>query len=73
MPLITGTGGHRAARTPPRLLRQHKRERLPIVDDDGRLVGLITVKDFVKSEQFPQATKDDSRPAARRRGDRLLR
>ncbi|GAB4077464.1 IMP dehydrogenase [Nostocoides australiense] len=40
------------------LLRQNKRERLPIVDDEGRLAGLITVKDFVKSEQFPNASKD---------------
>lgn len=40
------------------LLRQHKRERLPLVDDDGRLTALITVKDFVKSEQFPHASKD---------------
>lgn len=40
------------------ILRQHKRERLPLVDDDGRLVALITVKDFVKSEQFPNASKD---------------
>jgi IMP dehydrogenase len=40
------------------LLRKHKRERLPLVDDAGRLVGLITVKDFVKSEQFPHASKD---------------
>jgi IMP dehydrogenase len=40
------------------LLRQHKRERLPIVDDQGRLAGLITVKDFVKSEQFPLASND---------------
>ncbi|GAA1374744.1 IMP dehydrogenase [Luteococcus sanguinis] len=40
------------------LLRQNKRERLPLVDDQGRLRGLITVKDFVKSEQFPDATKD---------------
>jgi IMP dehydrogenase len=40
------------------LLRQHKRERLPLVDDRGRLAGLITVKDFVKSEQFPDASKD---------------
>ncbi|MFT3887429.1 MAG: IMP dehydrogenase [Arachnia sp.] len=40
------------------LLRQHKRERLPLVDSDGRLTGLITVKDFVKSEQFPLASKD---------------
>ncbi|HET8595505.1 MAG TPA: IMP dehydrogenase, partial [Intrasporangium sp.] len=40
------------------ILRQHKRERLPLVDDKGRLAGLITVKDFVKSEQFPHASKD---------------
>ena len=57
MPLITGHEGiGRDEAT--RLLRQHKRERLPIVDDDGKLVGLITVKDFVKSEQFPHASKD---------------
>ena len=57
MPLITGKVGisHEDATL---LLRQHKRERLPIVDDDGRLRGLITVKDFVKSEQFPHASKD---------------
>jgi len=40
------------------LLRKHKRERLPLIDQAGRLGGLITVKDFVKSEQFPQASKD---------------
>ncbi len=40
------------------LLRQHKRERLPLVDEQGRLTGLITVKDFVKSEQFPLASND---------------
>jgi IMP dehydrogenase len=40
------------------ILRKHKRERLPLVDDQGRLAGLITVKDFVKSEQFPHASKD---------------
>ncbi|MBK0332778.1 IMP dehydrogenase [Brachybacterium sp. MASK1Z-5] len=39
-------------------LRRNKRERLPLVDADGRLTGLITVKDFVKSEQFPDASKD---------------
>ncbi len=57
MPLITGQVGisHDEATL---LLRQHKRERLPIVDDQGRLRGLITVKDFVKSEQFPHASKD---------------
>ena len=40
------------------ILRAHKRERLPLVDDEGRLAGLITVKDFVKSEQYPHASKD---------------
>jgi len=40
------------------LLRRHKRERLPLLDEQGRLAGLITVKDFVKSEQFPHASND---------------
>ncbi|WP_375487219.1 IMP dehydrogenase [uncultured Jatrophihabitans sp.] len=58
MPLITAPVGisHDDATT---ILRQHKRERLPLVDSQGRLAGLITVKDFVKSEQFPLASKDD--------------
>ena len=33
-------------------------EKLPLVDAAGRLRGLITVKDFAKSEKFPSATKD---------------
>ncbi|MEV4460606.1 IMP dehydrogenase [Microbispora sp. NPDC004025] len=41
-----------------RLLRQNKVEKLPLVDEAGRLQGLITVKDFTKSEQYPIATKD---------------
>jgi IMP dehydrogenase len=57
MPLITGHEGI-SREDATLLLRKHKRERLPLVDDSGRLVGLITVKDFVKSEQFPQASKD---------------
>ncbi len=57
MPLITGHEGIEREEATA-LLRQHKRERLPIVDDAGRLVGLITVKDFVKSEQFPNASYD---------------
>ncbi|MEO6885433.1 MAG: IMP dehydrogenase [Jatrophihabitantaceae bacterium] len=57
MPLVTASVGisHEDATA---LLRQHKRERLPIVDEQGRLAGLITVKDFVKSEQFPNASHD---------------
>jgi IMP dehydrogenase len=57
MPLITAPVGISHADATA-LLRQHKRERLPIIDDRGRLAGLITVKDFVKSEQFPNASKD---------------
>ncbi|MDP9822164.1 IMP dehydrogenase [Nocardioides massiliensis] len=57
MPLITGPVGI-SREDATALLRQHKRERLPLVDDDGRLAGLITVKDFVKSEQFPNASYD---------------
>jgi IMP dehydrogenase len=57
MPLITAPVGI-AREDATRLLRQYKRERLPLVDEQGRLAGLITVKDFVKSEQFPNATKD---------------
>jgi IMP dehydrogenase len=40
------------------LLRQNKVEKLPLVDDAGRLQGLITVKDFVKRDQYPLSTKD---------------
>ncbi|ADH69420.1 MULTISPECIES: IMP dehydrogenase [Nocardiopsis] len=40
------------------LLRRHKVEKLPLVDGQNRLRGLITVKDFIKSEQYPDATKD---------------
>jgi len=40
------------------LLRKHKIERLIVVDDDGRAVGLITVKDMEKSEEHPHAAKD---------------
>jgi IMP dehydrogenase len=57
MPLITAPVGI-AREDAATLLRQHKRERLPLVDEQGRLRGLITVKDFVKSEQFPNASKD---------------
>jgi IMP dehydrogenase len=57
MPLITAPVGI-SREDATAILRQHKRERLPLVDDQGRLAGLITVKDFVKSEQFPHASND---------------
>jgi len=41
------------------LLQKNKIEKLPIVDAQGRLQGLVTVKDFVKKDQYPDATKDE--------------
>ena len=41
------------------LLQQRRIERLIVVDDDYRAVGLITVKDMEKAEAFPAAAKDD--------------
>jgi IMP dehydrogenase len=38
--------------------RQHRIEKLPIVAEDGKLCGLITVKDLGKAEQYPDATRD---------------
>ena len=40
------------------LLRKNKIEKLPILEKDGRLAGLITSKDIVKRRRFPMATKD---------------
>src|SRR5699024_11824372 len=39
-------------------VRQDKVEKLPIVDGSDKLRGLITVKDFAKTEKYPDATKD---------------
>jgi len=57
MPLVTAPVGV-SAEAALGLLRKHKIEKLPLVDADGKLRGLITVKDFVKTEQYPMATKD---------------
>ncbi|PKV92021.1 IMP dehydrogenase [Amycolatopsis echigonensis] len=56
-PLVTAQVGV-TAEAALGLLRRHKIEKLPIVDGAGKLRGLITVKDFVKTEQFPRASKD---------------
>ena len=55
---------HRAGRrsaptTSSRLFAKHRVEKLPLIDDDGKLAGLITIKDFDKSEKYPLATKDE--------------
>ncbi|CAM5690293.1 Inosine-5'-monophosphate dehydrogenase OS=Streptomyces alboniger OX=132473 GN=guaB PE=3 SV=1 [Streptomyces alboniger] len=57
MPLVTGTVGISGSDA-MELLRRHKIEKLPLVDEAGVLKGLITVKDFVKAEQYPNAAKD---------------
>lgn len=41
------------------ILQQHKIEKLPLVDLDGVLKGLITIKDIEKATQFPYSAKDD--------------
>lgn len=42
------------------ILQKHRIEKLLVVDDDGDLAGLITVKDIQKKEQFPDACKDSN-------------
>ncbi|MER8237101.1 IMP dehydrogenase [Streptomyces sp. NPDC101490] len=63
MPLVTGKVGISGVDA-MELLRRHKIEKLPLVDEAGLLKGLITVKDFVKAEKYPNAAKD--------KGGRLL-
>ena len=41
------------------ILQQHRIEKLPLVDADRRLVGLITVKDIQKRQKYPNASRDD--------------
>ena len=57
MPLVTGPVGISNPEAAA-VLAKHKVEKLPLVDAQGRLAGLITVKDFVKTEKYPKATKD---------------
>ncbi len=57
MPLVTGKPGI-AGDDALELLRTNKIEKLPLVDDGGHLVGMVTVKDYVKSDRYPMATKD---------------
>ena len=40
------------------ILCRHKVEKLPLVDNDGRLRGLITIKDIEKAEQYPNSARD---------------
>ncbi|WP_105033303.1 IMP dehydrogenase [Cryobacterium aureum] len=57
--LITGKVGM-APEDALAIFAKHKIEKLPLIDANGKLTGLITVKDFDKSEEYPFATKDDA-------------
>ncbi len=42
-----------------RILHEHKLEKLPLIDKDGKLRGLITSRDMLSLEQYPNASKDE--------------
>jgi len=56
-PLVTAKAGTTLDEA-TKILQKHKIEKLPIVDNDNVLHGLITIKDIEKREQFPNANKD---------------
>lgn len=45
-------------KTAEQMLREHRIEKLPVVDDSGKLVGLITYRDIIKLTEFPMSCKD---------------
>ena len=47
------------AATAEDVMRVHKIKKLPLVDNDGRLIGLVTAADLLKHERLPFATRDD--------------
>ena len=56
-PLVTAPAGT-SLEEARRILGRHRIEKLPLVDGDGRLAGLITVKDILKATDHPNSTKD---------------
>ena len=56
--LITGPVGTTLEEA-KRILHEHRIEKLPLVDEEYRLKGLITIKDIEKARQFPNAAKDE--------------
>jgi IMP dehydrogenase len=57
-PLVTARPGITLEEA-AKVLQEHKIEKLPIVDDEDKLQGLVTIKDIEKKEQFPNANKDE--------------
>lgn len=58
MPLVTAKEGI-SLEDASQILHKNKIEKLPIIDEDGSLKGLITIKDIKKKREFPNANKDD--------------
>ena len=56
--LVTAPVGTNLAEA-ERILHRHRIEKLPVVNEEGKLEGLITVKDIFKRRQFPNACKDE--------------
>ena len=57
-PLVTAKEGT-TLEDAAKVMQQHKIEKLPIVDDNDKLIGLITIKDIEKKEKHPNANKDE--------------
>jgi len=57
MPLVTAKKGITLEEA-AEIMHQHKIEKLPIVDDNNKLVGLVTIKDINKKLEYPNAAKD---------------
>ena len=57
-PLITAPEGTKVEEA-LEILKKHKIEKLPLVDDEGNLKGLITIKDIEKAKAYPNAAKDE--------------
>ena len=57
-PLVTGIEGT-TLEDAAKEMQKHKIEKLPIVDDNNKLMGLITIKDIEKKEKHPNANKDE--------------
>lgn len=56
--LVTAPAGT-TIETARQILYTHRLEKLPLVDEDGRLAGLITAQDIIKTQEHPYATKDE--------------
>jgi hypothetical protein len=59
--LVTAPEGTTLAQA-KEILRRHKIEKLPIVDEEFRLKGLITIKDIEKAEVYPNSARDEKEP-----------